>query len=66
MHEWKTLGVVRPGGRTLPASEVPASLVEIGDRAWLVTGNYEALLAYNCSHAYAMSVVTLADRLPAR
>jgi membrane-bound lytic murein transglycosylase B len=28
-----------------------------------VYGNYEALLAYNCAHAYALSVAVLADRV---
>ncbi len=66
LRDWKARGLRRTGSRALPASDVPASLLEVDDHAWLVTGNYEALLAYNCSHAYAMSVVTLAGRLPAR
>jgi membrane-bound lytic murein transglycosylase B len=28
-----------------------------------VTANYEALLAYNCAHTYAISVGTLATKL---
>jgi membrane-bound lytic murein transglycosylase B len=28
-----------------------------------VYGNYEALLGYNCAHAYALSVGLLSDRL---
>ena len=37
----------------------------IENRAFLVTANYEALLAYNCAHTYALSVAMLADRIPA-
>jgi membrane-bound lytic murein transglycosylase B len=39
------------------------SLLRIADRAWLVTTNYEALLAYNCAHTYALSVATLASKI---
>jgi membrane-bound lytic murein transglycosylase B len=28
-----------------------------------VYGNYEALLAYNCAHRYALSIGILADRI---
>jgi hypothetical protein len=34
-------------------------------RHWLVYGNYDALLEYNCAHAYALSVAMLGDRLAA-
>ncbi len=47
----------------LPKSSFDASLLKIGDRAWLVTANYEALLAYNCAHTYALSVATLASKI---
>ena len=52
------------GGQPLPRSTHPASLLRIDTRSWLVTENYEALLAYNCAHTYALSVVALAERLP--
>jgi membrane-bound lytic murein transglycosylase B len=42
---------------------VIGSLVEAGDRRFLVYRNYEALLAYNCAHAYALSVALLAERI---
>ncbi len=64
LAEWRRMGVVLAGGARLPASSRPASLLEIEDRAWLVTPSYEAILAYNCAHAYALSVGLLADRLP--
>jgi membrane-bound lytic murein transglycosylase B len=33
---------------------------------FLVYGNYEALLGYNCAHTYALSVAFLADRIGTR
>ena len=48
------------GRRQAPAEAPGTSLLKIEDRAWLVTTNYEALLAYNCAHTYALSVATLA------
>ena len=32
-----------------------------GKRAFLVYGNYEALLEYNCAHSYALAVALLSD-----
>jgi membrane-bound lytic murein transglycosylase B len=52
-------------GQRVPASAREASLLLIEYRAFLVTANYEALLAYNCAHTYALSVAMLADRIPA-
>jgi membrane-bound lytic murein transglycosylase B len=48
--------------RSLPRS-TPASFVTLGNASFLVTSNYEAILAYNCAHSYAMSVVELADAI---
>jgi membrane-bound lytic murein transglycosylase B len=64
LEEWKAMGLTLKGGQPLPRSTRPASLLHIDTRAWLVTENYEALLAYNCAHTYALSVVALAERLP--
>jgi membrane-bound lytic murein transglycosylase B len=63
LAEWHALGVRRPGGAALPRAELDASLVRAGKRAFLVYRNYEALLAYNCAHPYALSVALLADRI---
>lgn len=63
VNEWRALGVKLPGGRALPVSDLPASLVRLDHRAYLVYRNYETLLAYNCAHPYALSVAMLADRI---
>jgi membrane-bound lytic murein transglycosylase B len=65
LKDWRTLGVRRSSGQPVPASPREASLLEIDDRRYLVTANYEALLAYNCAHTYALSVALLGDRIPA-
>lgn len=61
--EWRRLGVRLPGGRPLPKSGSPAFLVSGSRRSFLVNSNYDALLAYNCAHSYALSVALLADRI---
>ncbi len=63
---WKQLGVKTAAGRALPSGDVLASLLVIDGRRYLVYANYEALLSYNCAHAYAFSVTSLADRLARR
>ncbi|MGE5815084.1 MAG: lytic murein transglycosylase, partial [Acidobacteriota bacterium] len=63
VQEW-TNAKVRPA-RSLPRS-IPASFVTLGNASFLVTSNYEAILAYNCAHSYAMSVVELADAIRSR
>jgi membrane-bound lytic murein transglycosylase B len=63
LSEWKRLGVTLPGGRPLPAATIAASLVRGQNRDFLAYRNYEAILSYNCSNAYAVSVGLLADRL---
>jgi membrane-bound lytic murein transglycosylase B len=60
---WSESGVRLKTGRPLPASDLPASLVEVGGRSFLVYPNYESILDYNCAHLYALSVGMLADRL---
>ena len=60
--EWQRLGVRLPHGRPLPKTDLPAFLVSGSNRSFLVYDNYDALLAYNCAHAYALSVGLLADR----
>jgi membrane-bound lytic murein transglycosylase B len=63
LTKWAELGVQLPGGKPLPQSAIAASLVSGARRQFLVYGNYDALLEYNCSHSYAISVVLLADAI---
>lgn len=65
LKDWRTLGVRLASGKAVPASPADASLLEVENRRYLVTPNYNALLAYNCAHSYALSVALLADRIPA-
>ena len=67
MREWRALGVA-PLGRSIPEGEM-ASLIEPDgpyETAYLVTTNYHAILDYNCSNFYAISVGVLADAIARR
>jgi len=67
MTEWRSLGVV-PYGRPIPDGEM-ATLLEPdgpGATAYLLTTNYRAILDYNCSNYYALSVGLLADAIARR
>ena len=66
LKEWTALGVTLPGGSRLPSADVEGSLVRGARRYFLAYRNYEALLSYNCSNAYAVSVGLLADKLAIR
>jgi len=63
LGEWTALGVTLANGRPLPRADMPAGLVDVGERTFLVYPNYDAILAYNCAHYYALSVALLAERL---
>jgi len=63
LAKWQALGVRLANSRPLPKSELDASLVSGAKRHFLVYRNYDALLEYNCAHAYALSVALLADRI---
>jgi len=63
LSEWAALGVRAANGRALPNSELPAALVSGKTRHFLVYANYDVLLAYNCAHAYALSVALFGDQL---
>ncbi|MEA3542424.1 MAG: lytic murein transglycosylase [Pseudomonadota bacterium] len=63
MAEWRRLGLVPESGRW-PADSMMATLLEPdgpGKTAYLLTSNYRAILDYNCSNFYALSVGLLAD-----
>jgi lytic murein transglycosylase len=65
--EWRALGVV-PYGNRLADGEL-ASLLEPdgpGATAYLLTGNYRAILDYNCSNYYALAIGLLADAIARR
>ena len=63
LDDWREMGVTREDGGALPKSKVPAGLVDVGDRLFLVYPNYDAILGYNCAHYYALTVALLADEL---
>ncbi len=63
LDRWQALGVRREDGRALPHADMSGSLLRTDSGTFLVYANYEALLGYNCAHAYAMAVATLADRI---
>jgi membrane-bound lytic murein transglycosylase B len=63
LSEWSRLGVRAVNGSPLPTADLSGSLVSGATRHFLVYSNYDALLDYNCAHAYAISVALLADRL---
>lgn len=61
--EWRKLGLYSSSG-AWPADGVMATLLEPdgpGKTAYLLTSNYRAILDYNCSNFYALSVGLLAD-----
>lgn len=63
MAEWRRLGVAPASGKTLPDTAL-ATLLEPdgqGKVGYLLTGNYQVILDYNCSNFYALSVGLLAD-----
>ena len=63
LSTWQALGVRTADGRALPKVKRDASLLRAGSKAYLVYGNYDALLGYNCAHAYALAVGLLSDRI---
>lgn len=65
MREWRALGIVPTQG-SWPDDRVMASLIEPdgpGKTAYLLTSNYRAILDYNCSNFYGLSVGLLADEV---
>jgi lytic murein transglycosylase len=64
--EWRRLGITTT--TAWPADATPMSLVEPdgpGQGAYLTTRNYRAIMAYNCSNFYALSVALLGDAIAA-
>jgi len=66
LADWQSFGLRRSNGAALPARAIEASLIvtDAGEGpAYLTYANYRAILSYNCSNHYALSVGLLADRL---
>jgi membrane-bound lytic murein transglycosylase B len=66
LGEWKRLGIRNQDGSALPQAAFPASLVAPdgpSGPAYLVYGNFRALMKWNRSTFFAASVGLLADRL---
>ncbi|WP_428086833.1 lytic murein transglycosylase [Candidatus Thioglobus sp.] len=66
VNEWQTLGVRATAGKNLPTSTLDASLLlPMGCHgpAFLVYRNFRAILRWNYSILYALSVGHLSDRL---
>lgn len=62
MAEWRRMGLV-PIGQALP-DDMLATLLEPdgeGRTAYLLTQNYRAILDYNCSNFYALTIGLVAD-----
>ncbi|MEO5951246.1 MAG: lytic murein transglycosylase, partial [Chloroflexia bacterium] len=65
--QWKSLGVL-PVKQAIPDAE-PAALMEPDGptgTGYLITSNYKAILDYNCSNFYAMSIGLLSDAVARR
>jgi membrane-bound lytic murein transglycosylase B len=63
LAKWQAMGVRTSAGAALPKVARDASLLRAGAKSYLVYSNYDALLGYNCAHAYALAVGLLSDRL---
>lgn len=66
LERWRALGVTRSDGRELPAADLRASiLVPMGHLgpAFMVYENFDVIMAWNRSQAYAIAVGHLADRI---
>ena len=63
LAKWQALGVRTIAGGSLPKVDRSASLLNAGSKTYLVYQNYDALLGYNCAHAYALAVALLSDRI---
>jgi peptidoglycan lytic transglycosylase B len=60
---WNALGVRTLNGKALPTGLPDGSLVAGTKKYYLVFPSYDAILDYNCSHSYAITVGLLSDRI---
>ena len=65
LERWRQRGVRRIDGKPIAGEERAALLLPAGLRgpAFLVTANFEAIVAYNNAVAYALSIAHLSDRI---
>jgi membrane-bound lytic murein transglycosylase B len=66
VNEWRALGIKTANGKSLPSSTIQASLIlPMGHKgpAFLAYPNFHAILRWNHSILYALSVGHLSDRL---
>lgn len=66
LGQWSALGVGRPGGKPFVRAADQAYLLlpaGAGGPAFLMMGNFDAILKYNPADAYALAIGHLADRL---
>jgi membrane-bound lytic murein transglycosylase B len=63
LAKWQTLGIRTATGAALPKADLDGALIHTGRRTFLVYGNYESLLEYNCAHSYALAVALLSDQI---
>lgn len=66
LAEWQRLGVRRSDGRDLPRVEIQASIITPegeGGAAFIVYENFRAILKWNRSDFFALTVGYLADRI---
>lgn len=64
IKEWKALNFMPSTGYDWPADDAMATLLQPdgpGGASFLALENYQAILSYNCSNFYALSVVLLGD-----
>jgi membrane-bound lytic murein transglycosylase B len=64
--QWQELGVRRVTGKALPEVDLQAWIIQPDDekgRAYMVYGNYKALMHWNRSHYFALAVSHLADAI---
>ena len=69
VNEWAALGVLKGNRSSLPKSNFKASLiVPMGHKgpAFLVYRNFDAIMGWNRSILYALSVAHLSDRIKGR
>jgi lytic murein transglycosylase len=67
IREWRAIGVM-PADRRIPDGELATLLETPGAYAsgYLLTTNYRAILDYNCSNFYALTIGLMADAISRR